>query len=183
MTRIDKLLGSYRSYLQIPLKPRLAAAQRIWLAVYPAVEERRLANRIDEFEMATHEAGNAWVRIDLKGSLARWLASVDEDERAQWFLNPDVIELYARTELKQVLVEIVQAAFAKAAAPERTIFAVTGLMELFDYIHVSEFIEAVQLSLPGFLLVFFPGEREGNTYRFLDARAGWDYLAVPILSE
>ncbi len=183
MSRIDKLLGSYRSYLQIPLKPHLAAAQRVWLAVYPAVEERRLANRIDEFAMATHEAGNAWVRIDLKGTLARWLASVEEEERAQWFLNTDVIELYARTELKQVLVEIVQEAFVKAAAPERTIFAITVLMDLFDYLHVSDFIEAVQVLLPGFLLVFFPGEREGNTYRFLDARAGWDYLAVPILSE
>ena len=31
------------------------------------------------------------------------------------------------------------------------------------------------------LLVFFPGEREANTYRFLGARDGWNYLAVPIL--
>jgi hypothetical protein len=32
-------------------------------------------------------------------------------------------------------------------------------------------------------MIFFPGEREGNTYRFLGARDGWDYLAVPILAE
>ncbi len=183
MSRIDQLLGNYKSYLQIPLKPHLAAGQRIWFAVYPAVEERRIANRIDEFEMATKAAGNAWVLIDLKGSLARWLASIDEEERAQWFTEADDIELYARTEWIHVLAELVMAEFAKAPAPERTIFAVTGLMDLFDYIHVSDFVEAVQASLPGFLLVFFPGERQGNTYRFLNARVGWDYLAVPILSE
>ena len=37
-------------------------------------------NRIDDFEMLTKEAGHPWVRIDLKGSLARWLASVDAEE-------------------------------------------------------------------------------------------------------
>ena len=72
---------------------------------------------------------------------------------------------------------------ARATAPERTVFALTGLMDLYDYLHVSALIESVEKTFTGYLLVFFPGEREGNTYRFLDARTGWDYLAVPILSE
>ena len=44
-------------------------------------------------------------------------------------------------------------------------------------------IDGLEKTFPGYLLVFFPGEKEGNTYRFLDARTGWNYLAVPILSE
>jgi hypothetical protein len=32
----------------------------------------------------------------------------------------------------------------------------------------------------GRLVVFFPGEYEDNNYRLLDARDGWNYLAVPI---
>jgi len=56
-------------------------------------------------------------------------------------------------------------------------------MELYDLLHVSEVIEALDHSFSGILAVFFPGEREGNTYRFLAARTGWDYLAVPILSD
>jgi hypothetical protein len=32
------------------------------------------------------------------------------------------------------------------------------------------------------LLVFFPGEQEGNTYRLLDAQNGWGYLATSIKS-
>jgi len=56
-------------------------------------------------------------------------------------------------------------------------------MDLYDFLYVSELVAALEASLAGYLLVSFPGEKEGNTYRFLDARTGWNYLAVPILSE
>ena len=32
----------------------------------------------------------------------------------------------------------------------------------------------------GRMVVFFPGEYVDNNYRLLDARDGWNYLAVPI---
>ncbi len=183
MNRIDQLLENYRSHIQMPLRPGLPPSQRVWFAVYPAIEERRLLNRIDEFEMATKEAAHPWVRIDLKGSLARWLDSVDEEERAQWFKHPDDIELYAQTEWKHVLTEFLQQEAARAPEPERTVFALTGLMDLYDFLHVSDLIDSLEKTFSGYLLVFFPGEREGNTYRFLDARTGWNYLAAPILSS
>jgi hypothetical protein len=183
MNRIDQLLENYRSHIQMPLRPGLPSSQRVWFAVYPAGEERRLTNRIDEFEMLTKEAGHPWVRIDLKGTLARWLASVDEEERAEWFRNPDDIDLYAKTEWKTVLTESFQKEVSSATAPERTVFALTGIMDLYDFLHVSELIEGLEKTFTGYLLVFFPGEKEGNTYRFLDARTGWNYLAAPILSE
>ena len=53
MNRIDQLLENYRSHIQMPLRPGLPSSQRVWFAVYPAAEERRLTNRIDEFEMLT----------------------------------------------------------------------------------------------------------------------------------
>lgn len=56
-------------------------------------------------------------------------------------------------------------------------------MELYDFVQVSAILEALDSHLPGILLLFFPGEREGNTYRFLGARTGWNYLATPILAE
>jgi len=183
MNRIDQLLENYRSHIQMPLRPGLPASQRVWFAVYPADEERRLINRIDDFKLATKGAGHPWARIDLKGSLARWLASVDEDERVEWFKNPGDIELYAKTEWKEVLTGFFRQEVLRATAPERTVFALTGLMDLYDFLHVSTLMESLERTFPGYLLVFFPGEREGNTYRFLDARVGWDYLAAPILSE
>jgi len=41
----------------------------------------------------------------------------------------------------------------------------------------------VESSIRGRLLVFFPGEYENNNYRLLDARDGWNYLAVPITAR
>ena len=182
MNRIDQLLENYRSHIQMPLRPGLPASQRVWFAVYPAEEERRLVNRIEEFEMVTKDAGHPWVCIDLKGSLARWLNSVDEEERAEWFKNPEDIELYAKTEWKALLTEFFQQEVSRTPDPERTVFALTGLMDLYDFLHVSELIDSLEQTFPGFLLVFFPGVREGNRYDFLDARTGWNYLAAPILS-
>lgn len=183
MNRIDQLLANYRRHIQMPLRLGLPPSQRVWFAVYPASEERRLLNRVDEFEMATKEAGHPWVRIDLKGSLARWLDSVEAEERAEWFKHPEDIELYAQTEWKDILSAFFQRKVDSAPEPNRTVFAVTGLMDLYDFLHVSDLIERLEKTFPGYLLVFFPGEKEGNTYRFLDARTGWNYLAVPILSE
>jgi hypothetical protein len=183
MNRIDQLIENYRNHIQMPLRPGLAAAQRVWFAVYPAGEERRLINRIDEFEMLTKAAGHPWVRIELKGRLAEWISSVDEDERSEWFRNPSDIDLYARTEWKNLLTEHFKQTVASTTGPERTVFALTGLMDLYDFLHVSELIEGMLQDFPGHLLVFFPGEKEANAYRFLDARTGWNYLAVPILSE
>ena len=182
MNRIDQLLLNYRSHIQMPLRPGLPASQRVWFAVYPAEDERRLINRIDEFEMATKEVGHPWVRIDLKGQLVRWLGSVDEEERAEWYKNPGDIDLYAKEEWKAEITAYFQEEVARAAAPDRTVFALTGLMDLYDFVHVSALIESLEKTFSGYLLVFFPGEKEGNTYRFLDARTGWNYLAVPILS-
>jgi hypothetical protein len=65
----------------------------------------------------------------------------------------------------------------------RTVFAVSGLMDLYDFVHVAAVLSTLDDRLPGIVLLFFPGEREGNTYRFLGARTGWNYLATPILAE
>jgi hypothetical protein len=183
MSRIDQLIESYRTHIEMPLRPGLSAPQRVWFAMYPAADERRLVNRIEEFEILTKQAGHSWIRIDLKSKFAEWITSVDPEERAEWFKNPGDIDLYAKTEWKQVLTEFCTSEIARATVPAKTVFALTGLMELYDYLHVSDVLEGLEQDLPGYLLVFFPGEREGNMYRFLDARVGWNYLAVPILSE
>ena len=41
-------------------------------------------------------------------------------------------------------------------------------------------LDALNESVSGRLLIFFPGEHQGNSYRLLDARDGWNYLATPI---
>ena len=54
------------------------------------------------------------------------------------------------------------------------------LFGLGDAVKVSALLNAVNDAIVGRLLVFFPGEHEGNSYRLLDASDGWNYLATPI---
>lgn len=185
MGRIDQLLASYQRHLAVPLRPNLPLSQRVWFLVYPPEEERRMVNRIPEFEMATRDAGLLWQRVDLAGVFADWLDSFDPDEKEGALADTEIVEEYADPGFRDFICRRLEAALKKVPPDRagRTVYALTGLMELYDFIHVSSVVDALDRSFPGVLLVFFPGEREGNTYRFLGARTGWDYLAVPILAE
>src|SRR3712207_8252085 len=57
--------------------------------------------------------------------------------------------------------------------PRSTLFPYTTLFR-------SALLNAVNDAIAGRLLVFFPGEVENNNFRLLDARDGWDYMAVVI---
>jgi hypothetical protein len=67
-----------------------------------------------------------------------------------------------------------------AAAGPADILALLGSGGLFGLMRLSALIERVASAVPGRLLVFFPGRFEGNGYRLLDARDGWNYRATPI---
>ena len=62
----------------------------------------------------------------------------------------------------------------------RPVVALLGIASLYGFLSVSELIRAVESSIRGRLLVFFPGTKNDNNYRLLDARDGWNYLAQPI---
>lgn len=185
MARTDQLLESYKRHVGLPLNPGLPLSQRSWFVVYPPEEERRLVPRLPEFEIATKDAGLDWQRIDLSDSFAAWVDTFDEEERESCLRQPAVLESYAPAGYLSHLQALIDAAISLVPADQRarTVFALTGLMELFDFVHVSDLVEALDKSFAGVLLVFFPGEREENTYRFLCARDGWNYLAVPIVTE
>jgi hypothetical protein len=183
MSRIDQILTSFRRHVALPLRPGLPLSQRVWFVVYPPEEERRLGPRMPEFEMATRDAGLGWCRVELVGTFASWLDG--RDDRDDVVRDPELVESYAEDDYVEFLKEHLNAALAGVPGEQasRTVFALTGLIELYDFAHVSSVIDTLEKSFPGVLLVFFPGEREGNSYNFLGVRAGWDYLALPILPE
>ena len=73
-------------------------------------------------------------------------------------------------------------ACSREEANATSVVTVTGLASLFDFMRVSSLIDRVEDSIRGRLLVLFPGEYTGNVYRFMDARDGFNYMAVPITS-
>ena len=77
---------------------------------------------------------------------------------------------------------LVTQACSSEEADTGSVVAVTGLASLFDFMRVSSLIERVEDNVPGRMLVFFPGEYTNNVYRFMDARDGFNYMAIPITS-
>ena len=84
------------------------------------------------------------------------------------------------SQIEDLAVDRVRHACNSEDATATCVVAVTGLATLFDYMRVSSLVERVEDSVRGRLLVFFPGEYAGNVYRFMDARDGFNYLAVPL---
>jgi hypothetical protein len=185
MARIDQLLASYRRHVSLTPRGNLPLSQRVWLVVYPPEDERRMVNRIPEFEIATRDEGLSWRRIDLTGAFADWMDTFDPDERENILAEPDIVETYADPGFVEYLADRIRNELASVPEAEATstVFAISGLMDLYDFVHVSEVLGTLDDQLKGIVLLFFPGEREGNTYRFLGARTGWNYLATPILTE
>ena len=113
------------------------------------------------------------------------LAAVPEgsdaaDYREAIFAEPE--QFSSNSELEDLAVKHVREACLREDAGADSVVAVIGLASLFDFMRVSSLIERIEDGVQGRLLVFFPGEYSGQVYRFMDARDGFNYLAVPITS-
>lgn len=175
MSRIDALLKNYASYVRLPWDRSLPPAQRVWFAVYDPSDERRLRLRLPNFELATREAHHGWRCCDLTDAFPRWMAS--HDYRESYFESPEELQ-NPHPGFEEYVANIVRAELEKG--DDQTVVAVVGVASLFGFMKVSRLVELVENSIRGRLLVFFPGTYENNLYRFLDARDGWNYHAVPI---
>ena len=178
MSAIDRLLSNYSRQVRLPWSANMSGKQRVWLAVYPPAEERRVRARLPQFEALTLEANHGWTTVDLTRLLPEFLAA--HKYRESIFQNPQ--HLRAGTDLEVRAAAQVKEAFSREEADAGSIVAVTGLASLFDFMRVSSLIERVEDSVRGRMLVLFPGEYAGNVYRFMDARDGFNYMAVPITS-
>ena len=175
MSTIDVLLRKYTNLVRIPWPTSASGSERTFMLVYPQRDERRLRANVDEFEIATKTAGHDWLLIDFTNEFAEWVARLDY--RESYFEHPedmamlldnfgDYLEETAATKLK--------------SATPNTVVGMMGLGSLFGLYSVSALLERVSEHIEGRLLAFFPGVREGDNYRLLDAKDGWSYLAIPI---
>jgi len=176
---IDELLAAYRSFVSLPWQQNLAPAQRVWMAVYPPEYERRLRLHVPEFEVATEETHHSWALIDITTSFERWMAA--HEYRREYFESPDLLETALPAFFKQLVSEV-RSDLTTHSDPAGVVGLLGAglLFGLGDAVKVSALLHSVNDAVAGRLLVFFPGEHEGNSYRLLDARDGWNYLAIPI---
>ncbi len=179
MSKIKRLLQSYASHIQVPWR-EVAAAQRVIFCVYPQADELRLRVKIEEFELATKNAGHGWEVFDLTDTFARWLTS--QRYAHSYFKTPpliaSVLPLY-----QEFLVTEFRAFLSQRTPSDNDAVALTGVGSLFGFLKVRDVVQNLSGLVHGRLVVFFPGSFEDNNYRLLDGYDGWNYLATPITPD
>lgn len=176
MGKIEELAAVYERHISAPWQRTLAGAQRVTLVVYQKELERALRARIGEFEQATCRSGHGWQLVDCTRWFADWMAG--DEYRDAYFEDPSLLAMKLQGEFRVETARRLAAALE--AADENAAVGVTGVASLYGFLRVSELIRAVEQSIQGRLVVFFPGTKNENNYRLLDARDGWNYLAQGI---
>ncbi len=177
MDRVDALLAEYRRQLTMPWRADLAGAERVWMAVYPPELERRVRARLGDFELATREAGHPWLQHDVTTSFSKWLAA--QEYASAYYADPELLAPALPGYLTS-LGEELAATLQGPDASDASVVVLVGVGTLFPMVRVSDLLQRVADRIQGRLLVLFPGSFERGNYRLLDARDGWNYLAIPI---
>jgi len=104
MSAIDRLLSNYSRQVRLPWSAHTSGKQRVWFAVYPPAEERRVRARLPQFEALTLEANHGWTTVDLTDLLPNWVGS--QEYREGIFAEPE--HFSANSELEDLAVERVR---------------------------------------------------------------------------
>ena len=178
MGRIEELATRYRSHIGAPWQRNLAGDQKAIFIVYPKGDERKLRARMELFEMATTSTKHEWRLVDLTDAFARWMS--ETGYRDAYFEEPETLAMKLRSDFVQYTAARLRESLTAEGIDEDSVVAVQGVASLFGFSLVSLVLKEIIMDIRGRLVVFFPGEFEDNAYRLLDARDGWNYLAVPI---
>jgi hypothetical protein len=178
MGRIEDLAARYHGHISAPWQRNLAGAQKTIFVVYDKDDERKLRARLDEFETRSIQAGHSWKLFDFTPVFAKWMAGMDY--RESYFEEPRDLSLKLQIEFVRFAADELRKTLNAPGVTEDTVVGAYGIASLFGFTKVSLVLKEVEGDIRGRLALFFPGEYDNNNYRLLNARDGWNYLAVPI---
>lgn len=178
MSRIEELAERYGRHIATPWQRTVSGAQRVIMIVHDKELERTLRARMMAYETATREAGHDWYEVDVTDAFAEWMAT--DEYREDYFASPEDLQLKLGTEFIDAVAERIRHVLLQPQVTDNSVVALQGVGSLFGFCHVSQLLKLVERDIRGRLVVFFPGQFDNNNYRLLDARDGWNYLAVPI---
>ncbi len=176
MGRIEDLASTFGRHISTPWQRTIAGAQRVLLVIYDKDLERTFRARKAEFEQRTRSAGHGWVDVDCTRYFAEWIAR--DEYREAYFEQPEDLKLKLGGEFLAAVADSICEELRQV--DEDTVVAVSGVGQLYGFLRVSELIRAVEPAIKGRLVVFFPGSKDGDHYRLLDAQDGANYLANSI---
>ena len=178
MGRIEELAKRFENHISAPWQQGLAGDQKAIFVVYPKEDERRLRAKMGLFELGAKTSNHEWKLVDFTTSFARWMTG--QEYKETYFEEPENLSLQLRGTFKDACAEELRQQLLADDVDDNTVVAVCGVASLFGFAKVSLILKEVVQSIRGRLVMFFPGEFDNNNYRLLDARDGWNYLAVPI---
>jgi hypothetical protein len=176
MGRIEELAERYARHIATPWQRTVSGAQRVIMLVYDKELERTLRARKLAFENATRATGYEWFEADVTDAFARWMATLDY--RNRYFARPQGLSLKLEAEFTNFVAAHIHQTLSRAN--DKSVVGVLGAGSLYGFTRASQVLKLLEPDIRGRLLVFFPGQYESSNYRLLDARDGWNYLAVPI---
>lgn len=175
MASVETMITAFGERVKLPWRLDEPAAGRVWILWYDKAHERRIRGRLSEFREIAERKGKGWIEFDLAPEFAQWIARQKWFERAA--RRPNTLSTVL-PQFEDELVNRVKEALAQCGPND--LFALTGVASLFGIMRASTLIARVADAIPGRMLVAFPGTHQNGIYRLLDARDGWNYLAVPI---
>ncbi len=178
MARIEDLADRFERHIATPWQRTVSGAQRVVMLVYDKELERTLRARKHAFEMAAQNAKHDWHEMDISNAFAAWMAA--DEYREEYFASPEDLKLKLEAEFPEYVAERIRAILTGGEVTENSVVALFGVGALFGFARLSHILKLVEADIKGRLVVFFPGQLERSNYRLLDARDGWNYLAVPI---
>ncbi|MEX2218830.1 MAG: hypothetical protein WD749_08725 [Phycisphaerales bacterium] len=178
MGRLEDLAERYQRHIAAPWQRNLAGGQKAVFVVYDKNDERKLRARRQLFQIATVNAGRRWQTFDFTDSFPAWMGA--DDYRDAYFESPDDLKMKLDTEFVAFAADQLRGVLSAPAVDDDTVIGVFGAACLYGFTRVSLVLKEVERDIRGRLVLFFPGEYDNNNYRLLDARDGWNYLAVPI---
>jgi uncharacterized membrane protein YecN with MAPEG domain len=178
MSRIEDLADRFGRHIASPWQRTVSGAQRVVMLVYDKELERTLRARKMAFETAARQAGRSWHELDISQAFACWMAG--DEYREEYFASPDDLQLKLQAEFPEYVAEQIHTMLTGNEVTDNSVVALFGVGALFGFARLSHIVKMVEADIRGRLVVFFPGHLERSNYRLLDARDGWNYMAVPI---
>ena len=178
MARIEDLADRFGRHIATPWQRTVSGAQRVIMLVYDKELERTLKARKVAFETATRQAGHDWYELDISAAFAAWMAA--DDYREEYFAAPEDLRLKLEAEFPAYVADRLRVILNGPEITVDSVVALFGVGALFGFARLSQILKMVESDIRGRLVVFFPGHLERSNYRLLDARDGWNYMAVPI---
>ncbi len=174
--RVEDLADRFGRHLELPVSVSGVAAERVLMVVYDKELERKLRARFELFKIKAEAGGRNFKSVDCTLLFSEWMAELSY--RDAYFEEPEHLSAKVEGEFKKRVIAHLREALKGTDA--RSVVAVTGTGSLYGFVRLSEIVREIESEVTGCLAVFFPGTKDANNYRLLDARDGWNYLAHSI---